>query len=91
MHPEPWMGVPLVAVGVICSIASLVAFVVVLIDAFQDEIWKGLASFLCGLYLIYYAIVEFENDRKGLIVAALFLGGLAGSYLTRAGWSALGH
>lgn len=56
------------------SIGGLVGWVIILIDAFQDSIWKGLGSILCGLYGLYYAFAEFEHDNKWLIVL-LAIGG----------------
>jgi hypothetical protein len=46
---------------VIANVAALVFAIIVLIDAFEDEIWKGFVGILCGLYLLYYAFVEFEH------------------------------
>jgi hypothetical protein len=58
------------------GIGGLVCGVIILIDAFQDEIWKGLVSILCGLYLLYYALFEFDSERKWLIIAGWLGGGV---------------
>lgn len=61
------------------GLVSLVCVIIILVHAFQNSIWKGLAALLCGLYLIYYAIFEFEHEHKWLIVLiALLGGGMAG-------------
>lgn len=70
------------AIRLILSLAigliGLVCWLIILIDAFKDEIWKGIVGLLCGLYLLYYAIVEFDHERKWLIVLGwLFAGGIA--------------
>jgi hypothetical protein len=49
---------------------------VILIDAFQDALWKGLVCLLCGLYFLYYAIFEVEHENK-LLLVLLSLGGSA--------------
>ena len=63
----------LVAAGAF-AIAGIVCWVILLIDAFGDEIWKGILGLLCGLYLLYYGLFEFEHESKWLIVL-LYLGG----------------
>jgi len=64
---------------ILAAIIQLVALgctVYIWIDAFRDAIWKGLACiFCCGLYFLYYALFEFEDDNKWLIV----IGALGGS------------
>ncbi|MEO7453263.1 MAG: hypothetical protein ABIV13_00690 [Fimbriimonadales bacterium] len=72
--------------GVIGAIVGLVCWLIILVDAFQDEIWKGLLGLICGLYLLYYAIVEFEHANKWPIV----LGYLLGSALSGIGFRSLG-
>ena len=75
------LGYLFILVGLVCSIFILIA-------AFRDAIWKGVVGLLCGLYLLYYGIVEFEAPNKWLIVAGAFLGGGIGSALIRSGMSA---
>ncbi len=57
------------------GLGGLVCSIIILIDAFQDELWKGFVCILCGLYWLYYALVEFEHEHKWLII----LGSLGGS------------
>ena len=57
------------------GIISLICWVLILIEAFQDELWKGFVGLLCGLYLLYYALFEFEHENKWLIVIGAFGGG----------------
>ena len=67
---------------VLTSILSILALIVgfgcgiiILIEAFKDEIWKGVLMLFCGLYGLYYALFEFEHEYKWPIV----IGALAGS------------
>lgn len=62
------------ALAGIAGILSLVCWVVILIDAFRDEIWKGILFLLCGFYGLYYAIFDFEHDNKWPIVIGAFAG-----------------
>ena len=68
-----------IILAVLAGVAGLVCTIIILIDAFQDAIWKGIVSFLCGLYFLYYAIAEFEHDNKWLVVLTS-LGGSAISW-----------
>jgi len=70
------LAIPLLLVSVVCSI-------IVLIDAFQNEVWKGLLFFFCSLYALYYTFVEFDSDKKVLILAGIFGGSILG-------WTLLG-
>jgi hypothetical protein len=62
-------------------LAALVCWVIILIDAFKNEVWKGIVFFLCGLYALYYTFVEFDHDQKWPIVIGYLLGGAAGTVL----------
>ncbi len=63
-------------------LGGFVCWIIVLISAFQDEVWKGVVGLLCGLYLLYYGIVEFEHPNKWAIVgggiACNVIGGVLG-------------
>lgn len=60
--------------GAVASVLSFVCWFVILIDAFKKEVWKGVVGLICGLYLLYYAIAEFEHEKKWLIVFLWLLG-----------------
>lgn len=62
--------------AIVFALGGIAGWLILLIDAFQDEIWKGILGLFCGLYLLYYGIFEFEHDNKWLIVL-LYLGGTA--------------
>lgn len=56
------------------SLITLVCGLIILIHAFQNAIWKGLLCLLTGgLFMLYYAIVEFQSDKKVLILVGYFL------------------
>ena len=50
--------------------------IIIIIEAFKDEIWKGILCLLCGLYMIYYGLFDFEHENKWLIFL-LAIGGSA--------------
>ena len=75
----------LTLLGWLFIIAGAVCSIIVLIHAFQNEIWKGIVSLLCGLYWLYYAIVEFDHQHKWLIVGGALAGSLIGGALIGAG------
>jgi hypothetical protein len=47
------MNILLVILAILASIASLWCSILIIIDMFQDEIWKGIVGLLCGLYMLY--------------------------------------
>lgn len=73
------MSIIYTLLGVLFSLAGLVCWIGILVDAFKDSIWKGFLGLLCGLYLIYYALVDFEHDNKLLIVIVAFFGSTIGA------------
>jgi hypothetical protein len=75
----------LTALGGIIGILSLVCWIIILIDAFKNEVWKGIVGFLCGLYLLYYAVAEFQHEKKWLIVIGWLIGGFVGGALINMG------
>lgn len=67
-------------------IASLICSILILIDAFQDETWKGIVGIFCTPYLLYYAVFEYEHDYKWPIIIGAFGGGsIAGGLARQAG------
>jgi len=56
------------------SIAALVCWVIILIDAFQDSIVKGILCLFCPLFGLYYALFDFDHDNKWLIIVIAFGG-----------------
>lgn len=73
------MGSLFVLLGGLCYLAAFACGILILISAFQDEVWKGIVGFLCGLYLLYYGIVEFQHEKKPLILGLWLGGGILGA------------
>ena len=70
------MSVLFIILAVLFGLASLWCSILILIDMFQDAIWKGIVGLLCGLYLLYYALFEFDHENKWIVVL-VSLGGSA--------------
>jgi len=61
--------------GIVCYLVGFGCSLFILIEAFRDEVWKGLLCFFCGLYGLYWAIFEWDHENKWLII----LGSIGGS------------
>ena len=79
------MGFLLMAVGVVLDFIALGCAIMFLIHAFQNAVWKGFACLICFIYGLYYLIVEFEHDHKGLIMLGFFGSAIGGSILSTIG------
>ncbi len=77
--------------GGLLLIVSVVCWVILLIAAFKAEVWKGIAGFFCGLYLLYFAITEYQADNKWLIVGGCFGSGILANLLFMMGRSMGAH
>ncbi len=76
------MDVIKLLLALLFGIAGFVGSVIILIEAFKDEIWKGILGLLCGLYLLYFALFDFEHENKWLIILLAFAGsGIAAGIL----------
>ncbi len=58
----------IVILAIISALAGLGCVIFVLVEMFQDEIWKGFLGLLCGFYWLYYAVTEFDHDWKWVII-----------------------
>ena len=75
------MGVLYVLLALLFLLAGLVGWIFLIVEAFRDEIWKGVVGLLCGLYLFYYAIFDWEHENKWPIVLLAFGGSaIAGGF-----------
>jgi hypothetical protein len=83
------MGTVLIGLGALCYVAALIANIIILIEAFKDEIWKGVVGLLCGLYLLYYMLFELDHENKWVLVGIALGGGLLGAGLMSAGGGAM--
>jgi hypothetical protein len=64
----------LTLLSIIAGLAGLGCSIFIIVEAFQDEIWKGIVSLLCCLYLLYYGLFEWEHDWKWPIVLGAIFG-----------------
>ena len=77
----------LIILGVAFLLAGMGAYIMILVDAFQDAIWKGILMLIpCvgGLFWLYYVIWEYESDYKfGIVVLAIFGNGIGWTLIHR--------
>lgn len=64
--------------GVVFGIAGLWAWVVIMMDSFEDEIWKGVLCLMVPIYCLYYGAVEFDHDKKWVVFLTYLLAGPLG-------------
>jgi hypothetical protein len=69
----------LLGVGGLLCLVSAICSIILLVAAFQSSAFDGIASFFCGIYLLYFAIVKYESKSKGAVLAGWFLGAFIGS------------
>jgi hypothetical protein len=69
----------LLGLAIVFGLVAFVCNIIVLIDAFQNEVWKGILSLFCGFYLLYYMFAEFSHEKKGLILAGSIGAGIIGT------------
>ena len=82
------MGNPLFTLlGYALNAVSFICFIFIVIDAFRKEVWKGLLTFFCCFYAIYYAFAEFESEHKTkIIIGWLVAGTLGGALIAMSGF-----
>ena len=68
------MNILLLVLAGVAELTGIVCGIMILIDAFQDEIWKGVVCLLCGFYFLYYALFEFDHENKWLLVIGALCG-----------------
>lgn len=77
------MAVLLLILGALAALGGLACTLFLLIEAFRDEVWKGSVGMLCGFYLLYFAIMEWEHDYKWPIILGSFGGSAVAAGLIR--------
>ncbi len=77
------MNILLLILGVLAVLVGLGCWIYIVVDAFRDELWKGIVGLLCGFYLLYYMFFEFEDDNKWLFI----IGALGGNCVASGIWS----
>jgi hypothetical protein len=67
--------------GLVCAagaIIGLICSIIIIIDAFKNEVWKGLLYLFCAPYALYYMFAEFQHEKKVQIILGAILAPLAG-------------
>lgn len=72
-------------------LTGFVCHILIVIEAFKDEIWKGVLCLICIFYVLYYMFAEYESDKKTIIVALWLIGNVALYSYRFALGSAAGH
>ena len=67
--------------GLLCSLASFVCSIIILIAAFKDEVLQGILCLCIPFYVLYYAIAKFEHPKKGVIIGVWLGLGILGGLL----------
>lgn len=67
--------------GFVLGIASFVCWIIILIAAFKDEVWKGIVGLICWLYLLYFGLFEFDHEYKWPVFLVWVFGGAAATGL----------
>ena len=68
------MGILYYLLSGLFGLAGLVGWIYLLVDAFRDEIWKGMVGLVCWLYLLYWSVFDWEHEHKWSIVILAFGG-----------------
>ena len=67
--------IPWLLLVVVLGITSLICSIIILVDAFQQEVMQGLLCLCCSPYMLYYAIARFNHEKKGLILVLWLVSG----------------
>lgn len=59
----------LAVAGLTLQLVAVVAFVPVLVHAFQRSVGTGVMVLCLPVYTLYYGFSQFEHRRKGLVLA----------------------
>ena len=77
----------LTGIGGVFAAAGFICWLIILVDSFNNAVWKGLVSLCCcQLYTLYYAFFEFDHEHKWLIVLGwLLFEGFGGALMSAGG------
>lgn len=68
----------MIPVLALLSLAGLVCSIIVIINAFQDEIWKGFLALFIPFYILYYTFTDFDHEQRSLIQFGVVIGFVSG-------------
>lgn len=77
------MGFIFHPIGAVFGLVSLVAMIYILIAAFKESLLKGFIGLLCGLYLLWFAVFDFEDKNKWSWVGAWIICGIVSGWFSR--------
>ena len=77
-------------VGLLCGLAAFGCWLMIIIDAFKNEVLQGILSLCVPFYILYYAFAKFEHEKKGIIIAVWLLGGIINAGLQLSAAAATG-
>lgn len=69
--------------ALLALLAGAICYIWIVVEAFRDEPWKGFLGFLCGFYLLYFALAEWDHDQKWPIIMGAFFGNIIAAGLLR--------
>jgi hypothetical protein len=62
--------------SLLCYAIAFCAWLFIVIEAFRDEVWKGVACLFCGIYALYYAAREWDHPQQWLVLWTLVIAGV---------------
>ena len=68
------MGLVYLALSIVFYLGGIAGWIFLLVEAFRDELWKGVLGLLCGLYLIYWSVFDWEHEHKWSLIILAFGG-----------------
>lgn len=71
----------LIVLGAGLIIAGLASTFAIIMDAFDNELYRGLLCLVFFPYMIWYAFAEFDHERKWWMVGAWMFGTSLGTLL----------
>jgi len=66
------------AVLALLSLAGFVCSIIVIVNAFQNEIWKGFLAIFIPFYILYYTFTDFDHEHRDLIQFGVVIGFVSG-------------
>ncbi|MBN80679.1 MAG: hypothetical protein CMJ70_11120 [Planctomycetaceae bacterium] len=72
------MAIIFLLLAMVLGLASFVCGIIILINAFQQDVTKGFLCLCIPFYVLYFAFALFDHEKKGLVLG-LWLGGSIGA------------
>jgi hypothetical protein len=75
----------LVGVGIVFLVAGLACTFSIIADAFENELWMGLMCLVFWPYMLWYAVAEYDHEKKWVMVGLWLFGSSVGLALISCG------